>query len=274
MIPDYKCNAVFFSEWLKNDYAGIYRGLEDILHRHNVQYGIIPGTKDVWCRDYMPLQLDKERFLCYEYKPDYLMKKASDRKYITDTSEVCRNMNLKTKVSSLIIDGGNVVKAGDKVIMTEKVFVENPTVGKEALTRLLEEQMECEVIFIPWDRYEKYGHSDGIVKPVSDNTVLMTNYHDFDEELSKVVADRLSRRFKVETLSYNVKRISRDSWAYINFLSVGNLIVLPSLGIEEDEQALEQIKGYYPDHFIEQLDIRGLIKHGGGLNCTSWCRLI
>lgn len=274
MIPDYKCNAVFFSEWLKNDYAGIYRGLEDILHRHNVQYGIIPGTKDVWCRDYMPIQLDKERFLCYEYKPDYLMKKASYRKYITDTSEVCRNMNLKTKVSSLIIDGGNVVKAGDKVIMTEKVFVENPTVGKEALTRLLEEQMECEVIFIPWDRYEKYGHSDGIVKPVSDNTVLMTNYHDFDEELSKVVADRLSSRFKVETLSYNVKRISRDSWAYINFLSVGNLIVLPSLGIEEDEQALEQIKGYYPDHFIEQLDIRGLIKHGGGLNCTSWCRLI
>ena len=70
MIPDYKCNAVYFSEWLKSDYLDIYKGLAKILNRYNVAYDVIPNTKDVWCRDYMPLQLDKERYLCYEYKPD------------------------------------------------------------------------------------------------------------------------------------------------------------------------------------------------------------
>lgn len=272
MIPDYQCNAVYFSEWLKNDYPDIYHGLARILNRHNVAYDIIPNTKDVWCRDYMPIQLDKERYLCYEYKPDYLMNSASNRKYITDSLDICRDMQLKIKETPLIIDGGNVVKVGNKAIMTEKVFVENPTVNENTLKNLLEEQMECEIIFIPWDKAEKYGHSDGIIKPISDNSILMTNYHDFDKEYSNEVINRLSDKFEIKILSYNVKKTSPESWAYINFLTVGNLIVLPSLGKEEDEQALEQVNAYYPNYTIEQLNISDLVKDGGGINCVSWCR--
>lgn len=274
MIPDYQCNAVYFSEWLKNDYPDIYHGLARILNRHNVAYDIIPNTKDVWCRDYMPLQLDKDRYLCYEYKPDYLIKSANNQKYITDSLNVCRDMELKIKESSLIIDGGNVVKVGNKAIMTEKVFVENPTVNENTLKNLLEEQMECEIIFIPWDRAEKYGHSDGIIKPISDNSILITNYHDFDKAYSNEVIKRLSDKFDIKTLSYNVKKTAPESWAYINFLTVGNLIVLPTLGKDEDGQALEQIYAYYPNHTIEQLNISDLVKDGGGLNCVSWCRFI
>lgn len=272
MVPDYECNVVYFSSWLKNDYPNIYNGLVKILNKHNVIHGLIPDTKDVWCRDYMPLQLDKDRFLCYTYRPDYLMKKASNRKYITDTIQVCRTMHLNIKESPIIIDGGNVVKTGNKAIMTEKVFVENPMVNKETLKTELETQMECEIIFIPWDKNEEYGHSDGIIKPISDKAILMTNYHDYDKEYSHEVIKRLIRHFEIETLSYNVKRTVPDSWAYINFLTVGNLIVLPALGKETDELALAQIKGFYPDYTIEQINISKLIKDGGGLNCVSWCR--
>lgn len=129
MVPDYKCNAVYFSSWLKSDYPKIYQELAKILNRHNVAYDIIAGTKDIWCRDYMPLQIGNNRYLKYSYKPDYLVKKPCYRKYITDTANICRDMNLNTKNTSLIIDGGNVVKVGNKVIMTEKVFVENHKIG-------------------------------------------------------------------------------------------------------------------------------------------------
>ncbi len=274
MIPDYGCNAVFFSEWLKKDYSDIYKGLARILNKHNVAYDIIPNTKDVWCRDYMPLQLDKERYLCYEYKPDYLMKNGNNRKYITDSLNVCRDMQLNIKETPLIMDGGNVVKVRNKAIMTEKVFVENPSIDEDTLKKQLEKQMECEVVFIPWDRNEKYGHSDGIIKPISDNTILMTNYHDFDREYTNEVVKRLSSKFEIETLSYKVRKTAPESWAYINFLTVGKLIVLPALGIEEDEQALKQIQKIYPDSIIEQLNISELVKDGGGLNCISWCRLV
>lgn len=274
MIPDYGCNAVYFSEWLKKDYSDIYKGLARILNKHNVAYDIIPNTKDVWCRDYMPLQLDKERYLCYEYKPDYLMKNANNQKYITDSLNVCRDMQLNIKETPLIIDGGNVVKVGNKAIMTEKVFVENPSIDEDILKKQMEKQMECEVVFIPWDRNEKYGHSDGIIKPISDNTILMTNYHDFDREYTNEVVKRLSSKFEIETLSYKVRKTAPESWAYINFLTVGKLIVLPALGKEEDEQALSQIKRYYPECLVEQLNISDLVKDGGGLNCVSWCRYI
>ena len=274
MIPDYGCNAVYFSEWLKKDYSDIYKGLVRILNKHNVAYDIIPNTKDVWCRDYMPLQLDKERYLCYEYKPDYLMKNANNRKYITDSLNVCRGMQLNIKKTPLIMDGGNVVKVENKAIRTEMVFVENPSMDEDMLERQLEKQMECEVVFIPWDRNEKYGHSDGIIKPISDNTILMTNYHDFDREYANEVVKRLSSKFEIETLSYKVRKTAPESWAYINFLTVGKLIVLPALGKEEDEQALSQIKRYYSECLVEQLNISDLVKDGGGLNCVSWCSLV
>lgn len=244
------------------------------MNKHNVAYDIIPNTKDVWCRDYMPLQLNKERYLCYEYKPDYLMNSASNRKYITNSLNVCRDMQLNIKETPLIMDGGNVVKVGNKAIMTEKVFVENPSIDEDTLKKQLEKQMECEVVFIPWDRNEKYGHSDGIIKPISDNTILMTNYHDFDREYTNEVVKRLSSKFEIETLSYKVRKTAPESWAYINFLTVGKLIVLPALGKEEDEQALSQIKRYYPECLVEQLNISDLVKDGGGLNCVSWCRYI
>lgn len=118
------------------------------------------------------------------------------------------------------------------------------------------------------------SHFDGIIKPISDNTILMTNYHDFDWEYTNEVVKRLSCKFEIETLSYKVRKTAPESWAYINFLTVENLIVLPALGKEEDNQALEQIKKYYPDSIIEQLNISNLVKDGGGLNCISWCRCI
>ena len=78
----------------------------------------------------------------------------------------------------------------------------------------------------------------------------------------------------MECLHYDVKKKDARSWAYINFLSVGKLIVLPKLGIDEDEQAFGQIKEHYPDCIVEQLDVRDLAAAGGALNCVTWCRKV
>ena len=81
----------------------------------------------------------------------------------------------------------------------------------------------------------------------------------------------LSRFFKVESLHYDVKKRDARNWVYINFLTIGKLIILPKLNIEEDQQALSQMRCFYPDYDIEQLDIEELVAAGGGLNCISWC---
>ena len=86
------------------------------------------------------------------------------------------------KYLNLIVDGGNVVKCGDTIVMTEKVFHENNKYSREDIEEMLRNAFECDIIFLPWDKSEKYGHSDGIIHYLGDNKVLLTNYEDFNSD--------------------------------------------------------------------------------------------
>ena len=149
-------------------------------------------------------------------------------------------------------------------------FVENKDKSPEEVRRLLEETFHCGVVFIPWDRIEKYGHSDGIIHYLGDNRVLMTNYDDFDKALAHDYLRFLEKHFDVATLKYNVKRKHERSWSYINFLQIGNLVLVPQLGIPEDEQALEQISVVMPNCEVIGIPALESVRRGGALNCISW----
>ena len=53
-----------------------------------------------------------------------------------------------------------------------------------------------------------------------------------------------------------------------------DLILFPQFGIDEDEQALAQIKEAFPEYsskgHIETINCSEIIKQGGVLNCISW----
>ena len=53
-----------------------------------------------------------------------------------------------------------------------------------------------------------------------------------------------------------------------------NLILVPQFGIEEDQQALNQISKVFPEYVakeqFEAIDASAIIKYGGVLNCISW----
>ncbi|MBP5170776.1 MAG: agmatine deiminase family protein, partial [Bacteroidales bacterium] len=69
---------------------------------------------------------------------------------------------------------------------------------------------------------------------------------------------------------YNVKRKHERSWAYINFLQIGNLVLVPQLGIPEDEQALQQIMDAMPRCKVIGVPALETVRKGGALNCISW----
>ena len=125
--------------------------------------------------------------------------------------------------------------------MTAKVYHENPNYNPSEIHTELENLFQCKVIMIPWDKCEKYGHADGIVRPIDSENVLLTNYVDYDKDFAEEVERRLSKHVHVEMLHYDVKKPDKRNWAYINFLQVGNTIILPAINIEEDDQALKQI---------------------------------
>ena len=272
MLSDSLTNTVFLSEWLPEVCPILYQNLTKVLKDNAVHYRILGNTNDIWCRDFMPIQTDEKRFVFYQYNPDYLQARHK-RRYITNVNHV-QNIDFLRQAETvnldLVLDGGNVVKCGDKVVMTEKVFVENKDRSRNEVQRLLEEAFQCDIVFLPWDENEKCGHSDGIVHYLGDNRVLLTNYGDLDKTFAQAFLRILEKHFEVIPLKYNVKRQHARSWAYINYLQVDNLVLVPQLAIPEDEQALQQIAEAMPQCKVVGVPALEAVRKGGALNCISW----
>lgn len=265
MVTDRLTDTVYFSEWALKDFPVPINNICKLLDKHGIKYGFLRHTKDYWCRDYMPIQVNETKFVQYAYAPDYLQNEK-DRRYITDPTATLHDLNTPTVKTNLIIDGGNIIKCPDKVIMTKKVFRENKNIPRNKVIAMLEQLFECSIAFLPWDKSETYGHADGIVRWVNGNTVLLTAY-----EMSRYFANKfleeLERNFDVIVMKYTTRPRNREhSWAYINFLLTKNVIIAPVFNIKEDEQALQQIEAAFPDYHgrIEPVDISNIISHGGG----------
>ena len=270
MIDDYQTNKVYLAEGIKG-YPKVAEHLLWALYSEGIESDYLPHTrsrKHVWARDYMPIQLEEDRFLLYRYSPDYL-KNYPD--YIPDYEKIVRNLKLSCKITNLVIDGGNVVRCGDWVIMTDKVFKENPLYNEYYLRDRLERLFEAKLMVIPWDRYERFGHADGMVRPIGKNYVLLNHYIDFDKDLRKRILAALGSVFCVEELHFDSPCCPRSSWAYLNFLQVAGQIFVPGLGIPEDEKAVEQIQVLYPHHKVMLVpECQDLVRDGSALNCVTW----
>lgn len=265
LLTDIDSNIVYFSEWIK-DFA-CYDAIIEKLTQHQIKYDLLRHTKDYWVRDFMPIQISDSEFIQYKYNPNYLQK---NQYYITNPDRCCNDLDISTTKINLVLDGGNIVKCTDCIIMTDKVFRENNHLSKIQLINLLEYSFRCEVVFIPSDKYEKYGHADGMVRFIEDKKVLLNNYINFDKSLRSQIINILQNKFEIIELEYSVPKLSSYSWAYINYLQVGRFILLPALDIPEDVQAYEQFSTTFSDYQIEQVNVLEIVKSGGALNCISW----
>ena len=275
MIPETRSNRVFYSAKWPEACPKSYRSVTGILDKYGVPHTALSGTKDIWVRDFMPIQVSPGWLKLYHYMPDYLREDKQYERLISEPAEVCRanGIHADDGISGICIDGGNVVHGGLKIIMTAKVFEENPKTTVHDLSRLLEMHFGASLIILPWDTNEMYGHADGIVRFVDEDTVIMTNYHQFDPKMAARFRNILKAHFKVvHELNFDVEHLSENSWAYINWLQTDKVLILPSFGIPEDEKALQQIKRWMPQYrdCIEMADASDLVREGGCLNCATW----
>lgn len=270
----------YFSRWTRimPKYAKIMRLIEHTIRVENEVVGIIPTTSDIWVKDFMPFKRKDGRFVFYRYKPDYL--RGDKEKYITDSWEAFNSLfgeiidlSMFFVETNLKIDGGNLISCVDKdgkdcIIMTDKVFKENPLWSKYDLTYELESIFMADIIFIPWDTEEEYGHADGMVRSLGDGRLLVNCYGDMDELLNARIIGALSDRFDLCQLSYG-KHCSALSWCHLNYLELKNSIIVPTVGVKSDELALQQIREFIGKRCIP-LKMREIVKEGGALHCISW----
>lgn len=209
---------IITSEWLckmKTTHR-VYDQMCAALDRVGIQQMELSNTQDLWCRDYMPVSLfDDGNYATYKYRPDYLWDKKCNHKYITEQTAAMQNLNIKTPSDmNIIFDGGNYVRCGGKVIMTDKILMENPQWPIHELMQHLHTSLMADIILLPWDMDEPYGHADGMVAPLPDGRLLLNNYCqtateqklDFYNRLLKI----LEPHFDLVELSYDCK-LEEDS---------------------------------------------------------------
>ena len=277
---DTMTNFVYISDKLKEFYPRTYARLIKLFDEMEIEWGEVKGTKDIWIRDYMPIQLSDDQFLVYKYDPDYL--KDSGEKYLTDSCAISENLleHCDKRYCDITLDGGNIVTCAGHRVLTDKVFQEN---GKEKydpdFCNYIGNVLNSRVIFLPWhcDKPQEpnadvYGHADGLIHWAGGNKVLMSNHRDyFPEE-----ADEIKRRleavgFEVIEMLFDVPNPNKDfNWAYINYLEVGNKIIIPTFGIPEDKQALKYIREVKPDCIVQGFRMRDIARNGGALHCITW----
>ena len=69
-ITDDKTNKVYFSSLIENCGFEEATKLKSRIESFCKNNELLINTKDVWARDYMPIQLTKEIYLSYTYSPD------------------------------------------------------------------------------------------------------------------------------------------------------------------------------------------------------------
>ena len=269
--------VVYLSELLEEKFTDCFNRLISILKKHGVEYRLLKGTKDIWCRDYMPIQTESGKLIQFRYEPSYLNKEWEDSR--SDVREVCRLNGFEPVFSNINLDGGNVLLCSGRAIVSDRIFTENPEyTDKEQLVKELSELLEAEVIIIPAQNGDMTGHADGMVRFIDHDTILGNNrseeYKYWTNGIEKVLKDYNLKYIDVPFF-YGYKDSKHPDHAigvYVNYLAVGNLIVLPVFEVagNKDAEAIAAFKRIFPNKIIEVLNYNDVALEGGVLNCSTW----
>lgn len=278
MVAESEMNFVWVSDLLACRFPSVCRGLERILSEYGVGFGSLAGTRDIWVRDFMPVQVDRDgSFVLFRYLPDYL--RHGYRHLITDAREIIPGLSgvRSCEFSDIVLDGGNVVRHHDKAVVTDRVFRENPGMRRADLRRELRRLLKLgTLIVIPTEPGDVVGHADGVVRFVDEGTVLVNGYRDVDGRYRSALR-RLLRAagLCVIELPYLPEAERSGSipsafGCYLNHLQVGRVVVVPSYGLPEDKEVQRAIRRWFPGSAVRSVDCSDLSFEGGVLNCVTW----
>ena len=240
------------------------------LDLFNIKYKLLNNTNDIWARDYMPVKTKSGKYVSFRYEPSYLAKNPQLRTNFK--TDIAPNFKVDNLVyTDINLDGGNVVfsPSKEKVIISDRVFSENPEYDKNTLLLELEKLLEASVLIIPSLKSDMTGHADGMVRFVDENTVVTNaslSPYGFETKVKKSLQNY---GFNVVDFPYFYSKGDSAVGCYLNYLATEKSIFLPVFGVDTDNEAIELAKNIF-DKTIIPVNINEIAEYGGLLNCISW----
>ena len=94
MITDSQTNFLYLADTLPKNYTDFYKRFEKVLIDCNIEFALLPNTKDVWAVDYMPIQTELNKFVRFVYNPSYLQPQKY-LKTISDVDKICEKIGIE-----------------------------------------------------------------------------------------------------------------------------------------------------------------------------------
>lgn len=275
MITDNQTNFVYLSDKLQTRYPAFATRLIKALSDNNIKYGILPCTKDVWAVDYMPIQVSEHKFVQFTYRPDYLVSTAKWSKTISDVDSICEQIGIKTIKSEIVLDGGNISRWSDKVLMTNKVFLENSGINERHLIQQLHDLLEVnEIYFVPVEEGDWLGHIDSMARFINKDTLLINNMRKEEPKaFTNLITSLHNAKLNWQLFPFNPSENESDDDAtgiYLNYLELSNFIILPTFGLLSDNEAILKATEVFPDKKIVPVLSNEPAIHNGLINCLTW----
>lgn len=274
MIPDSKTNFLYLADTLPKNYSNFFQEFEKVLNNCNINFELLPRTKDVWAVDYMPIQIDLNKFVRFIYNPSYLQSKKY-QKTISDVDTICKEIGIETIKSTIIIDGGNVTRTSDKVIMTDRIFKDNPQYDRKQLIKELHDLFQVDKLFlVPKQPKDFTGHSDGMVRFIDEQTIIINDYKGEDEKFHRAFEIAIHNTgleyIKIPYNPYDNENYDQANGDYINYLQMEKTVIIPTFGIKEDDEVVKQFEHLFAGQTIATVPSNEIANDGGILNCITW----
>ena len=274
MITDIQTNKLFLADCLPKRQPKFFQRFEKVLSSSKIAFEFLPNCKDIWAVDFMPVQVSIDEFVQFTYDPDYLKPKKY-HKTISDVDAICKVINLTTQKTKLIVDGGNVSRTTDKVIMCDKVFAENKNLKEKEVIKQLENLFRVDkVLFVPWDTYDFTGHTDGMVRFIDSNTVLINDYSQEEPKFQRSFRMALHNAgLDYVELPYNLPKDPKLISArglYLNYLQMEQAVIVPIFKTKHDDKAIKVLEKVFNGQNIVTVNSNELADEGGIINCITW----
>lgn len=284
MITDKDTNYVYLSSLIQErpELRSFWLYLEKTLRRAGIGYGLIENTRDLWCRDYMPVQVAKRDYVQFTFDPSYY-KGGKWEHLLTDTEkvEVAAAPHASLRRSPLVLDGGNLIRSQNTVVLTERLLKENAMPREDVIVHLRRMLQVEHVHLIPSLPYEVSGHADGMVRLLDDHTLLVADYH-CESPSWKARYERALRNTGLHLMPFpgvmtEVRNKEREYSAlgcYINFAWIGDVVLFPQFDLPEDKEALKEAKRILKGNKVLAVPAAELAMYCGVLNCATWNVLV